>query len=183
MKINAIGALCKKAKEIRVYNEEGRQRIGTSAAVYLMPESIGPFSESGFYCMLDIQPGKAAEFNYTESDFPEGYDGGDDAEEEELSYDSDFRCMLNAKDLLPCATAKGEVYMIQYKYLKPVSDSENLRLTLRIDSEFPYIAVKDGMFLTALIMPVIVREKDINMLRGLAAGIEQAGLKGDAYVL
>lgn len=181
MKINAIGAICKKAKGIRVYNEEGRQWIGTSAAVYLMPESIGPFSESGVYCMLDIQPGKAAELNYVESDFPEGYNSSDDAEEEELSYDSDFRCMLNAKDLLPCATGKGEVYMIQYKYLKPVSDSENLRLTLRGDSGYPYIAVKDGMFLVARIMPVIVREKDINMLRGLAAGIEQNRLKENAH--
>lgn len=156
MKLKNVGALCKKAKSIILFEEEdGSQWAGEGGALFILPENLGRMTPATLCTIFDIPVDKAAEI-YTETgSFPGGYDSADDTEEDELIFDTYRRVILDGRDMVPLREPGGKVYFIQTKYLKAVDDSENLRMTLRYsDDGKPYIAVKDGMFLTAIIMPV-----------------------------
>ena len=155
MKLKEIGAICKRAKSIIVYDEEDRQWAGDGGAMYILPENIGSMTPGTLCVIFDIPTDKAADFYTKQQGWPAPFDSGDDSEEDELIFDTDQRMLIYGRDLLPLRAPDGTVYFIQSRYLKPVNDSENLRLTLRFTAEgTPYFAVKDGMFLAAIIMPV-----------------------------
>ena len=156
MKLKNMGALCKKAKSIILLaDEDGRQWAGEGGALFLLPENLGTMTTATLCTIFDIPVDKAAEI-YTETGgFPGGYDSADDSEEDELLFDTYRRVLLDGRDMVPLREPGGKVYFVQTKYLKAVDDSENLRMTLRFsEGGKPYIAVKDGLFLTAIIMPI-----------------------------
>ena len=156
MKLKNVGALCKRAKSIILFDEPGRQWVGDGAAMYSLPENLGHMSAEMLCTIFDIPADKAAEIYTKHGDFPEGYDSADDAEDEdELIFDTDRRVLFDGRDMLPLRDPEGRVWFVQAKYIKAVDDSENMHMTLRFtEGEIPYIAVKDGMFLAAIIMPV-----------------------------
>lgn len=158
MKLKTVGALCKSAKSIVLYDDFGRQWAGEGGAMYILPKKLGSMSVEKLCTIFDISADKAADFYTRHDDWPEPYDGEDDTEEDELIFDTDRRVMFDKRDMVPLLTPGGKVYFIQAKYLKAVDDSENLHMTLRLTEDGkPYIAVKDGMCLSAIIMPVRVK--------------------------
>ncbi len=158
MKLKEIAALCRKAKSVIVFDEEGRQWAGDGSAMYILPENIGGMTPDTLCVIFDIPTDKAAEFYTRRSEFPATFESGDEAEEDELLFDTDRRVLYDGADMTPLQTPDGKVFFIKSKYLKAVNDSENLRLTLRIDGEGNrYIAVKDGMFLAAIIVPIMLK--------------------------
>lgn len=158
MKLKNVGALCKNAKSIVLYDDGARQWAGEGGAMYILPENLGRMTVEMLCTIFDIPADKAADFYTQRSDWPTPYDAEDDAEEDELIFDTDRRVMFDKRDMVPLQAPYGKVYFVQAKYLKAVDDSENLHMTLRLTEEGqPYIAVKDGMFLTAIIMPVRVK--------------------------
>ena len=156
MKLKNVGALCKRAKSIILFDEPGRQWVGDGSAMYILPENLGHMSAEMLCTIFDIPADKAAEIYTKHGDWPEAYDSADDAEDEdELIFDTDRRVLFDGRDTLPLRDPEGRVWFVQAKYIKVVDDSENLHMTLRfMEGETPYIAVKDGMFLAAIIMPV-----------------------------
>lgn len=159
MKLKNVGALCKSAKSIVLYDDGARQWVGEGGAIYILPENLGRMSVEMLCTIFDIHTDKAADFFTRRSDWPTPYDGEDDTEEDELIFDTDRRVMFNKRDMVPLQAPDGKVYFVQAKYLKAVDDSENLHMTLRVtEAGTPYIAVKDGMFLAAIIMPVRFEE-------------------------
>lgn len=159
MKLKNVGALCKSAKSIVLYDDGARQWVGEGGAIYILPENLGRMSVEMLCTIFDIPTDKAADFFTRRSDWPEPYDGEDDTREDELVFDTDCRVMFDKRDMVPLQAPGGKVYFVQAKYLKAVDDSENLHMTLRVTEDgIPYIAVKDGMFLAAIIWPVRVKD-------------------------
>ena len=178
MKIKAIAAICRKVKGIALHHEEDRDWVGDGYAAYILPDSLNGSTLSSLEAIFDIPPEKAETYNMSEKEFPEGISTADDAEEEELNYDTDYRVMHNGVDMLPLQAPDGSTYLIKTRYLNPINDAEVLRLSLRhTDDGRPYIAAKDGLFLTGVIMPITIRGDMREWVGRLAAGIDQAEAK------
>lgn len=175
MKIKDIGALCRKSKYINLLDEENRQWCGDYTAVYSLPESLQGSTKQSLYAIFDVPEDKAEEFFFKQKEFDKVFDPGDDVDgERELSWDISERVIKNNMDMLPLSTPDGEVYFIQTKYLKPVNDSDNLRLYLqRNTGGHPCVAVKDGLFLVAMIMAIEVRENLTKWLCRIYNGAEK----------
>lgn len=181
MKLKNVGALCRAAKSIVLYDDGGRQWVGDGSGMYVLPENLGIMSVEMLCTIFDIAPEKAADFFTRRQGWPTPYDGEDDTEEDELIFDTDRRVMFDRRDMVPARTESGRVYFVQAKYLKAVDDSENLHMTLRLTADGnPYIAVKDGMFLTAIIMPVKLRTGTTAWLGSVYNGATKVNLEGDA---
>lgn len=182
MKIKALAALCSKVKSIALYDDGDRQWAGDGYAAYLLPEAFGTMSIGALTAVFDIPCDKAADMLTRRTDMPESYDTQDDGDgEEELIFDTDSRILHAGRELLPCWTQSGMVYLIQAKYLKPILDSEGLRLSVRhMDGDgMPYITAKDGMFLTAIISPVKTGDPLHQWLCSLYNGIIRAHVYED----
>lgn len=180
MKIKAIASICRKVKAIVLYHEEDKDRswVGDGYASYILPDSLNDSTLSGLTAIFDIPPEKAETYSMSEKEFPGGIGTADDAEEEELSYDTDYRITCEGVDMLPLRTADGGTYLIKTRYLNPINDAEVLRLSLRhTDDGRPCIAAKDGLFLTGIIMPIKMRGDLRAWIGRLTAGIDQAEAK------
>lgn len=154
MKIKALAALCSKRKTIVIFDDLDRQWAGDGVAAFLLPQVLGGVDLTMLCVVLDIPSGKAADFSTRHVDMPEDLcTEDDDDREEELIFDTDCRILYNGKDLVPLRTASGKIYFIKTKYLKPLEDSEQLRLSLRNAETRPIVVAKDGMFLAGLIAP------------------------------
>ena len=161
MKIKALASLCSKAKQIILYDDGGQQWAGDGMAAYLLPGAFGRLNTGALTAIFDIPADKAADMLIRNIDMPAGYDTEDEGDgETELDFDTDCRILHNGRDMVPCKTPDGKVYLIQAKYIKPLTDCDGLRLSLRHMSGDgrPYITAKDGMFLTAIIMPITLGE-------------------------
>jgi len=180
MKIKAIASICRKVKGICLYHEEDKDRswVGDGYAAYILPDSLSDSTLGSLEAIFDIPPEKAETYSMSEKEFPAGIGTADDAEETELNYDSDFRLIHEGVDMLPLRAPDGSTYLIKTRYLSPINDAEVLRLSLRhTDAGRPYIAAKDGLFLTGVIMPIGIRGDMRNWIRRLGAGIDQAEAK------
>lgn len=176
MKIKALAALCSKAKTIVLYDDNTRQWVGDGCAAYLLPSAMGKLSSSALTAIFDISTEKAADMFIRSVDMPESYDTEDDGEDErELIWDENDRILHSGKDMVPLRTADGKVYLIQAKYLKPIMDSDGMRLTLRRrPNGRPYITAKDGMFLVAIIEMCQAREELSSWLYWVYNGVAKA---------
>ena len=177
MKIKAIGTICKKVKGITLYHEEDRERswVGDGYAAYILPDSLSESTLSSLEAIFDIPPEKAETYSMSEKDFPAGVGTADDAEETDLNYDTDYRLIYSGVDMLPLWAPDGGVHLIKTRYLSPINDAEVLRLSLRhTDDGRPYIAAKDGLFLTGIIMPISMRGDLRSWIQRTGAGIDQA---------
>lgn len=157
MKLKAVAPLCAKVKQIILFNDgNGNQWISDGAAAYKLPEALGMLSPSAVTAMFDIPPEKGADYIIDRRPLPDWQDPDDDVTgEHELSFELSCRLTYQGRDLLPLTTTSGRTFLIQTKYVKPLEDAEQIRFSLREDGEhLPVIAAKDGLFLTALTMPI-----------------------------
>ena len=157
MKLKAVAPLCAKVKQIVLFDDRnGAQWVSDGAAAYKLPEALGMLSAGAVTAVFDIPPEKAADYMIDRRPLPDWQDPDDDVTgEHELSFELSCRITYQGRDLLPLTTMIGRTFLIQTKYVKPLEDAEQIRFMLREDGEHPpMIAAKDGMFLTALIMPI-----------------------------
>ena len=175
MKIKAVAALCSKVKQIVLYHEAGRQWAGDGMSAYLLPEAMGTLSTGALTAIFDIPTDKAADMLIRDIPMPEPYDTEDEGEEEEeLRFDLASSITYNGTELLPLMTPDGRIYFIKIKYLRPITDCEGLRLSLRrTDGGQSYVAAKDGMFLVAIIMPLLPKDYMQEWLCDLHQGAEK----------
>ena len=185
MKIKAVAALCSKVKQIMLYHEAGRQWAGDGMSAYLLPEAMGTLSTGALTAIFDIPTEKAADMLIRDTHMPTVYDTEDEGEEEEeLRFDLASSITYNGTEFLPLMTQDGRIYFIKIKYLRPITDCEGLRMSLRrTDGGRPYIAAKDGMFLVAIIMPLLPKDYMREWLCDLHQGAEKTEsrekVKGD----
>lgn len=176
MKIKALAGVVTKAKQLVLYDDADGQWAGDGMAAYLLPTVLGKLSTSALIAVLDIPTDKAADMLIRSIPMPEAYDTDDDGDDEcDCDFDESCRVIYNGRDMIPLRVAGGKVYLIQSKYLKPITDAEGLRLTLRrTEGGQPYIAAKDGMFITAIIMPLAPKDGLSDWLGQIETGIARA---------
>lgn len=174
MKIKALGSLCNEAKTVRLYNaEDGTQWAGTGYAVYRLPENLGKLTQDALCAIFDIPQEKQGKMLIQTKDLPDAYDTDDYCPgERELLYWMDRRLILSGRDLVPLKAPSGEIFTIQTKNLRPLSDAEQPGLSLRkTETGTPYIVFKDGLFVQAIIMPCRVEPEELTWLGDVCRGI------------
>ena len=174
MNLNALGKLCTEAKALYLYDAaDGTQWAGTSAAIWQLPKQLGRITADMLCAIWDISPEKTALMSITEGDFPEAYDTDPySAGEKDMLWWIRRRLVLDGDDLLPLRAPNGEIYTIKTKYIKPGKDAEQPALCLRQTAEgAPYIVCKDGMWVTAVIMPRQPSPEQVTWLGEVCRGI------------
>ena len=184
MKIKAVGSLCSRVKQIVLYDGDGELWIGDGMGAYRMPDALNSVSESAVTAIFDIPSEKAADFLIRRIGMPESFcaEDTDISGDQELDFDLGERIVWGGTDYLPLRSKLGRTYLIRTKYVKPIEDAENIRFALRHRDNGqgePYIAAKDGLLLTALILPErIGRDERIAGIEGwvnsLADGLGKA---------
>ena len=184
MKLKALGSLCSRVKQIVLYDEARELWIGDGVAAYRMPDALRDVSESAITAIFDIPSEKAADFLIRRIGMPESLCTGDTdtSGDQELDFDLSMRIVWAGTDYLPLRTKLGRTYLIRTKYIKPIEDAEQIRFSLRHQNAgdgWPYIAAKDGMFLTALILPERIGDNERivgieGWVNSLATGLSNA---------
>lgn len=155
MKIKKLATIVSRTKQLYLYDSaNGRQWAGIGSALYLLPQNLPKMDTEQLTGIMDIKPKKAAEFFIDTGATPAMMPDADTAPDEtELFYDLTRGIIFDATDMLPLQTPGGGIYYIPFKQLDPVDDAKQPSLYLRTWGGAPVIAVKDGLFLTALIRP------------------------------
>lgn len=172
MKIKKLASVVSRAKQLYLYDSaNGRQWAGIGSALYLLPANLPKMDTEQLTGIMDIKPKKAAEFFIETGNTPETMPMGDTAPDEiELFYDLTRGIIYDATDMLPLQTPGGGIYYIPFKQLDPVDDAEQPGLYLRVWDGAPVIAVKDGLFLTAIIRPAQFTPQFSSWLVSIAPG-------------
>lgn len=156
MKIKKLASLVTRAKQLYLYDmEHGAQWAGVGDAIYLLPQSLPRMNETLLTLIMDIKPEKAAEFHIEHEAMPANMPTWDESQAElELIYEPFNSVTYDGVEMIPLINPGAGVYFINSKYLSPINDAEQPGLYLRKRGGENIIAVKDGLFLTALIKPV-----------------------------
>lgn len=174
MNLNALGKLCAEAKALYLYEaEDGTQWAGTSACIWQLPRQFGSVTPEVLCAIWDVSDEKAAGWHIEEGDFPGAYDTDEySPNEKSLLWWIQRRLVLDGDDMLPLKAPDGEIYTIKTKYIKPGKDAEQPSLCLRrTQGGQPYIVCKDGMFVTAVILPKQPAPEQVTWLGDVCRGI------------
>lgn len=173
MKIKKAFDICKKAKTIILYrNRLGDvQMLSDGAAVY--PLDNLPELDEEYICQIyDINDKQREKIRFMiDEPLPEGYmfDDVDPAETETQIMDFSIK-MDGCGVLLPIFTESG-IKFINTIYLTPFSDTDSgdIHITMRrTKSGLEYFALKVGMLLYAIILPVdIINKPFVDKLKKL----------------
>lgn len=172
MKIRKLAALCKAAKHIQLVDEKnGKQWVGNGATLYPLL-GLPTMSEVQVMRMFDIPQSDNEKYHVHRADVDDlPVDLSDIANGETKLQPPDICITYAGQKFMPLA-ASGTVLWINPEYLDPVRKSGDLDLYKRVDSRgIPYIAVKAGMMLEAIIYPLNMGEKLINRLKALGSAV------------
>ena len=188
MKLKAIAPLCAKVKQIYLFDDgDGGQWISDGGSAYRLPETLGMLTPSAVTAMFDIPPEKAADYTIDRRPLPEWQETDDTLPgEQPLNFELTCRITFAGRDLLPLTAPDGRVFLIQTKYVKPLEDAEQINFNLRDGNGKypPVIRAKDGLFLTALIMPTGAKQDErVSKWAGaVASGLKARKSNGQAEV-
>ena len=175
MKIKSIAAICKKGKQVVLYNryESGgtlQQYIGDGMTAYPV-SGLPELDEESILTIFDVPEKQREDWFVRVMPAPEGINFDDtDANEKMIDRDN-LSIIYSGHTLKPLQTRRGLVF-IQSRYLSPVSDVlDVLELYERFTSSgTPYIVAKAGFLLQAVIMPYdVINAGFVERLQRLAA--------------
>ena len=157
MKIKSIAAICKKNKQVVLFNRYSdsgtlSQYIGDGNAVY--PISCLPeLDEESILTIFDVPEKQREDWLVRYRDIPEGISFEDTDATEKIIEQGNLSIVYSGKTLKPLQTRRGLVF-IESRYLSPVSDVlDVLELYERVTPfGAPYIVAKAGFLLQAVIM-------------------------------
>lgn len=178
MKIKALAAICKRQKRFFLYDgPEGStaQWLGDGCAIYPLFK-MPPLNEQNIYTIFDIPEKQQSKMHFSENPLPEGVEFADAVACENVLDPARIEIGYAGRALRPLLTSQGLVF-IDVQYLAPLSDmADMIELYERVDrSGRPYIAVKNGFMLVAVIMPYDVIKPDfVEQLQGLTRNCEFA---------
>jgi len=172
MKIGRVAALCKKGKWATIYRRDigtgdPEQYIDVGGAIYYAGE-LPPMDKQSICAVMDVPENQRTGWTVQISPMPPGIDFSDTAPDETWAELEEIQIVKDGQILQP-VTAAGGVLWVNAKYLKPIEDSEELLLTVReMPNGMPYIVIKGGMLLVAVVLPVDVSEKFLGAVAWLA---------------
>lgn len=174
MKIRKLAALCKAAKTIYLIDDDisGVQWCSDGTALYPL-RGLPRMDESQIMRLFDIPSADSDKYRvyravYTACpidtrDIPHG--------EEHILPPPDICITYAGQEFMPLS-ASGKVIWINPKYIDPVSKSGDIEMYERVgDNGLSYIAVKVGMMLEAIILPLSVGDKLPDRLKRLGNAV------------
>lgn len=174
MKIKNIAAICKKNKQIVLferYSESGDtviQYIGDSGAAYPVV-GLPPLDTESVLTIFDVPEKDRDKYIVRTMGIPEGINFEDiDADEKPIEGEM-LSILYSGKTLKPLQTRRGLVF-IESRYLSPISDVlDVLELYERFTTGgTPYIVAKAGLLLQAVIMPFdVINQQFVESLQRL----------------
>ena len=178
MKIKDIGALCKSRKLIYIVTERDEQQyIGDGAALYKI-NGLPLLNGEEVKTLFDVKAKDREKITVIDNDVTV-FDVSDYWTGEKKAKAAYFTFCYGEKVLLPLST-DDEIILIEYKYLKPVSDEQEYQTFWKRtdDNGNSYIVVKNGMIAQAAILPMVIENKAfISKLYELANGLDEAYAK------
>lgn len=172
MKIKNTAALMKKSMKVELYTspQMGAQYIGGCGAVYLVPGNLQLDSDN-ILTVFDIPENKQDSWIVNECWLPNRFCVEDNIEDEKQAkkYILDF---VYYNEVLRAYYTDTDMVIINTKYFSPLADIlDDISVFIRHDQDGePYIAVKKGMFLEAVIFPEILEEKMEPILTAVERG-------------
>ena len=159
MKIKSIAAICKKNKNIAIferYSNDGdilTQYIGDGSAVYPVV-GLPQLDKESLLTIFDVPEKDRDNYFVKTLGVPAGISFEDTDETERHVEREGISIIYSGRTLKPIRTTRGLVF-IESRYLSPVSDIlDVLELYERITpGGTPYIVAKAGFLLQAVIMP------------------------------
>ena len=158
MKIKSIAAICKKNKQVVLFNRYSdsgtlSQYIGDGNAVYPI-SGLPELDEESILTIFDVPEKQREDWLVRYRDIPEGISFEDTDATEKIIEQGNLSIVYSGKTLKPLQTRRGLVF-IESRYLSPVSDVlDVLELYERVTPfGAPYIVAKAGFLLQAVIMP------------------------------
>ena len=173
MKIKSIAAICKKGKQVVLYNryESGgtlQQYIGDGMTAYPV-SGLPKLDEESILTIFDVPEKQREDWFVRVRDVPEGINFEDTDANEKMIERDNLSIIFSGHTLKPLQTRRGLVF-IESRYLSPVSDVlDVLELYERITSGgTPYIVAKAGILLQAVIMPFdVINQQFVESLQRL----------------
>lgn len=165
MKIKKIESLCKKAKRIVLLDNKNEQWAGNGYALYALLGMPKLNEETVLKVFSMDDPDKYA------AQYIKSIDGiclEDMVSDEIEATVNPIGISLGEIELLVLMSEIG-VFFIQKRFLAPVADMPALNYTLRKGSNGYYVAIKSGMLLVGIIMPMRVDNDDIIQIRSIAS--------------
>lgn len=168
MKIKAVGTICNTARCICCFEEKETQWIGDGIAEYSL-HGVPILKDSELLRILDVTDRDAEKFNIQHSSkVTDRFDLSDSITDEDILTESDIVLSINGEQILPLKGTAG-VLFIKAKYLKPYQGSD-VRLFERTDRcGFPYIAIKEGLLMSGLVIPYQISDEDKKEMRDILA--------------
>mgnify|MGYP000756018560 FL=1 len=181
MKIKSIAAICKKNKNIAIferYSDDGdilTQYIGDGSAVYPVI-GLPPLDAESLLTIFDVPEKDRDNYFVKTLGVPAGISFEDtDATERQVEREG-ISIIYSGRTLKPIRTTRGLVF-IESRYLSPVADVlDVLELYERRTAEgTPYIVAKAGFLLQAVIMPYdVINQQFVESLQALTRECEFA---------
>lgn len=179
MKIKSIAAICKKNKNIAIferYSNDGdilTQYIGDGSAVYPVV-GIPQFDKESLLTIFDVPEKDRDNYFVKTLGVPAGISFEDTDETERHVEREGISIIYSGRTLKPIRTTRGLVF-IESRYLSPVADVlDVLELYERRTAEgAPYIVAKAGFLLQAVIMPYdVINQQFVESLQDLTRECE-----------
>lgn len=179
MKIKSIAAICKKNKNIAIferYSDDGdilTQYIGDGSAVYPVV-GLPQLDKESLLTIFDVPEKDRDNYFVKTLGVPAGISFEDTDETERHVEREEISIIYSGRTLKPIRTTCGLVF-IESRYLSPVADVlDVLELYERRTTEgTPYIAAKAGFLLQAVIMPYdVINQQFVESLQGLTRECE-----------
>ena len=166
MKLKEISKLCKATGRVIMSDVRGMQWIGNSYASFPMLGMPELDEETVFTC-LDYDEKTIAAFNLNDA-----YAAGD----KELTSVI-LRFVHKGHTVDAWRTKEGDVTFLDAAVTKPlIKDDDKTVLVLRETSEgVPYVISKSGLFITALIMPIVFHSESGSTLAAALSMVTDRG--------
>lgn len=179
MKIKSIAAICKKNKNIAIferYSDDGdilTQYIGDGSAVYPVV-GLPQLDKESLLTIFDVPEKDRDNYFVKTLGVPAGISFEDTDETERHVEREGISIIYSGRTLKPIRTTHGLVF-IESRYLSPVADVlDVLELYERRTAEgAPYIVAKAGFLLQAVIMPYdVINQQFVESLQDLTRECE-----------
>ena len=179
MKIKSIAAICKKNKNIAIferYSDDGdilTQYIGDGSAVY-SAVGLPQLDKESLLTIFDVPEKDRDNYFVKTLGVPAGISFEDTDETERHVEREGISIIYSGRTLEPIRTTRGLVF-IESRYLSPVADVlDVLELYERRTAEgAPYIVAKAGFLLQAVIMPYdVINQQFVESLQDLTRECE-----------
>lgn len=147
-----------------------RQYISNGFAAYPL-DGMPYLQEKHLATVLDLSEKQAETMVLRMDESPEEIDFRDGAEGEVMAEPAEVGIVWNERPLLPLGV-RGTTYFINCDYLKPITaEYKHTELWYRKTPEgTPYFAVKEGLMLVGIVMPLKDMEPVAKELRAIGDG-------------